>query len=217
MPQLQCSVKSCKSCIQCVSPIPVELAHFAAELVPTVSVSKRPCPTTAQRNAQDVLTSELTSYLALRESPSTATTPSAHSEQQQQQLITQATANEERACIAGASRRQQAATACEQVAYFVGSSLPNMIASTLHHEAELCAPHCLSNAGTPKTSEVAPTNWDGDAANSIKCHLQSAVSRHTAGTATPESTTQETTTEHHELHRPFSETLSITTMHIAPR
>ena len=204
-----CGVKSCEHCVQCCCPSLVELASFATEPVPQASPSTQPCHTTMQCNALDMSTSELASYPASRESPSTASTPRARSERQRpQRKITQTTANDERACNAGAPRRQQKVATCEQDAYFVGSLLSYMVADTPLHVEEVRAQHCLSHAGSPKASEDASTAFVDDAADAIPCQLQSAEPSITAGTATPNSTTQGTTAEYHGHQSMISGTMS---------
>ena len=204
-----CGVKSCKYCVQCNCPLPVELAGFATEPLPPASPSTQPCHTTVQNNALDIPKSELTSYPASRESPSTASTPSAQSEwRHQQQEMTQPMANEARACNAGAPRPQQEATTCEHVAYFIGSSPSDTAASTPHREEEVCAQRCSSHDGSPEASDTGSTNFVDDAANFITCQLHFAEPSLSAGAATPDSTSQGTAAENHEIQCLISHTVS---------
>ena len=177
--------------------------------MPQASPSTQPCHATMQCNALDMSTSELASHPASRESPSTASTPRARSERQRpQRKTTQTTANDERACNAGAPRRQQEVATCEQDAYFVGGLPSNMVAGAPLHVAEVRAQHCLLYAGSPKASEVVSTTFVDNAAEAMSCQLQSAEPSITAGTAIPNSTTQGTTAENHCHQSVISDTMS---------
>ena len=80
-----------------------------------------------------------------------------------------------------------------------------MVASTPSHQEKACAHHCSSHACSPKASDTRSTISVDNAANFITCQLHFAEPNLTAGTATPDSTSQGTTAELQSL---ISDTVS---------
>ena len=101
----------------------------------------------------------------------------------------QQTAIVDRACFAGASKRQLKTQTCNQFARFAGDAVSNNLAITPHDD-EGCAPPCMS----AMAADVVEANKADGAASSTTSSQQLAKSSVADDIATQDRTPEGTTT-----------------------